>query len=178
MQYSDKYYDFQARLIYMQQLVMPSSTPLEVDERLGVVAELKREYVALVDDIFYKHKEYTDKVNRLNKLKEILETIGTAAVNTYADDLGRLIDRFEEDEHLEEFKTAMNDQLAKFQNLKSIISMDDVGEKYMCFTCLERSVEMFLDPCGHVSCTQCQPRFGTSCPFCRVAVTPKRMFLG
>jgi hypothetical protein len=56
--------------------------------------------------------------------------------------------------------------------------MDDVGEKYMCFTCLERSVDVFLDPCGHVACTQCQVRFGTSCPFCRVPVTPKRMFLG
>jgi DNA repair ATPase RecN len=151
---------------------------MEIDERLGIVAELKREYVALVDDIFHRHQEYTDKVKRLDKLKEVLETIGQDSVVSYADELRRLIDRFEEDERLEDFKADMNDQLAKFQNLKSIICMDDVGEKYMCFTCLERSVEVFLDPCGHVSCTQCQPRFGTTCPFCRVPVTPKRMFLG
>jgi hypothetical protein len=183
MQYSmeikpDKYHDFTARLIYLKQLVMPSAAPLNTDERIGVVAELKREYIALVDDIFYRYQEYNDKVNRLNKLKEILETIGPDSVASYADDIERLIGKFEEDERLEEFKVAMNDQLAKFHNLKAIICMDDVGEKYMCFTCLERSVEVFLDPCGHVSCTQCQPRFGTLCPFCRVAVTPKRMFLG
>ena len=174
----DRYHDFQTQLNYLKQLVMPSATPLEADERLGVVAELKREYIALVEDIFRRHQEYTEKVNRLNKLKEIFETIGSEAVNTYADDLGRVLDQFEDDERLEDFKTAMNDQLAKFHNLKAIVCMDDVGEKYMCFTCLERSVEVFLDPCGHVACTQCQSRFGTSCPFCRVAVTPKRMFLG
>ena len=171
----DKYYDFQARLIYLKQLVMPSSAPLEDDKRIDAVAELKREYVALVDDIFYKHQAYTAKVKRLDRLREVIETIGTAS---YADDIERLIDKFEEDERLEDFKTAMNDQLAKFHNLKAVICMDDVGEKYMCFTCLERSVEVFLDPCGHVSCTQCQPRFGKTCPFCRVDVTPKRMFLG
>jgi hypothetical protein len=174
----NKYYDFMTRLTYLKQLVMPSATPLEVDERLGVVAELKREYIELVEDIFRRHQEYTGKVNRLDKLKEILETIGTDSANSYADELGRLIDRFEEDERIEEFKVAMNDQLAKFQGLRSIICMDDVGEKYLCFTCLERSVDVFLDPCGHVACTQCQSRFGTSCPFCRVPVTPKRMFLG
>ena len=173
-----QYHDFSARLIYLKQLVMPTTSPMEIDERLGIVAELKREYVALVDDIFHKHREYTDKVNRLDKLKEVLETIGINSAVSYADELRRLIDRFEEDERLEDFKADMNDQLAKFNNLKSIICMDDVGEKYMCFTCLERSVEVFLDPCGHVSCTQCQPRFGTTCPFCRVVVTPKRMFLG
>jgi hypothetical protein len=150
---------------------------MEIDERLGIVEQLKREYVALVDDIFRRHQEYTDKVNRLDKLKEVLETIGINSAVSYADELRRLIDRFEEDERLEDFKADMNDQLAKFNNLKSIVCMDDVGEKYMCFTCLERSVEVFLDPCGHVSCTQCQPRFGTTCPFCRVPVTPKRMFL-
>lgn len=174
----DRYHDFQARLIYLKQLVMPSATPMVIDERLGIVADLKREYLALVEDVFHRHQEYTEKVNRLNKLKEILETIGPRSSDKYADELRRLIDRFEEDERLEEFKMEMNDQLAKFHNLKAIVCMDDVGEKYMCFTCLERSVEVFLDPCGHVSCTQCQPRFGTSCPFCRVTVTPKRMFLG
>jgi hypothetical protein len=172
-----QYHDFSARLIYLKQLVMPTTSPMEIDERLGIVEQLKREYVALVDDIFRRHQEYTDKVNRLDKLKEVLETIGINSAVSYADELRRLIDRFEEDERLEDFKADMNDQLAKFNNLKSIVCMDDVGEKYMCFTCLERSVEVFLDPCGHVSCTQCQPRFGTTCPFCRVPVTPKRMFL-
>ena len=183
MQYSteikpDKYHDFTARLLYLKQLVMPSAAPLEVDKRLAVVAELKREYISLVDDTFCMFQEYTDKVNRLNKLKEIVETIGPNSTDKYADELERLLPKFEEDERLEELKTRMTDQLAKFHNLKAVICMDDVGEKYMCFTCLERSVEVFLDPCGHVSCTQCQPRFGTLCPFCRVTVTPKRMFLG
>ena len=178
---NEKYFDFRARLIYLKQLAMPVTTPLcteEDDKRLDVIVKLKREYVELVDEIFNKHRNYAEKQIRLDKLTEILETIGSKSVNHYATELEQLITKFEKDEGLEDFKVSMNDQLARFQNLRSVMGMEDVGEKYMCFTCLERSVDMFLDPCGHVACNECQTKFGFTCPFCRVAITPKRMFLG
>jgi hypothetical protein len=177
--HANKYFDFQSRLNYLKHVEMPSATPLDAtDERLEVVTELKREYLALVDEIFNRHKEYTDKRGRLDKLTEIVDTFGSDMANQYVPEIERLIAKFEETECLDEFKVSMNDQLAKFQKLRSVLCMDDIGEKYMCFTCLERSVDTFLDPCGHMACSVCQMRFGTSCPFCRVMVTPKRMFLG
>jgi hypothetical protein len=92
--------------------------------------------------------------------------------------LSELVADFEEHEQMDELKTRMSDQLAKFHSLRAVLNGPDHGEKYMCFTCLERSVDVFLDPCGHMSCEQCQFRFKTTCPFCRTMITPKRMFLG
>ena len=51
----------------------------------------------------------------------------------------------------------------------------------MCSICSERSIAIFLDPCGHVSCEECMgnmvPRRGErSCPFCRGAFTTKKIY--
>ena len=51
----------------------------------------------------------------------------------------------------------------------------------LCSICSERSISVFLDPCGHVSCQQCMDslpvtRRERACPFCRGTFTTKKIY--
>jgi hypothetical protein len=45
--------------------------------------------------------------------------------------------------------------------------------QFTCFICMERNIELFIDPCGHVVCEYCwsQTRDKRKCPGCRTTVT-------
>lgn len=50
---------------------------------------------------------------------------------------------------------------------------------FTCFVCMDRLVDLFLDPCGHVMCERCWSRTPNKreCPGCRGAVRdPKKIF--
>ena len=78
-------------------------------------------------------------------------------------------------------------ELAELEHQKDI--MENIKSEFkiqttqtsMCSICSERPVNVFLDPCGHVSCDQCinslSGRRDSSCPFCRGAFTQKRVYL-
>jgi hypothetical protein len=170
----------QAKLDALKKIEPPNGTPLEAvhDERYAVVDELKKEYLALVDSIFTDNNTYSKKCQKIDKVKEVVDTLSYD--NLLCGRLSELVADFEEHEQMDELKTRMSDQLAKFHSLRTVLNLNgpDHGEKYLCFTCLERPVDTFLDPCGHMACEQCQYRFKTTCPFCRTMITPKRMFGG
>jgi len=44
--------------------------------------------------------------------------------------------------------------------------------QFTCFICMERNIELFIDPCGHVVCEYCwsQTRDKRKCPGCRTLV--------
>lgn len=50
---------------------------------------------------------------------------------------------------------------------------------FTCFVCMDRLVDLFLDPCGHVMCERCWARTANKreCPGCRGAVRdPKKIY--
>jgi len=172
-------FSLQQKLEALKAFEPPSWTPVDSidDERYAVVDSLKKEYLEIVDSIFADNLIYVTACEKIDKMKEIVATL--VDTDTFlCERLGELVTDFETHEQLDTLKAHLNDQVARFHSLRSVLTLRDHGEKYMCFTCLERSVEVFLDPCGHVACEACQVRFGPMCPFCRVLITPKRMFLG
>lgn len=53
----------------------------------------------------------------------------------------------------------------------------DRYNEFTCPVCMDKRVEMFMDPCGHVICSTCFIRLHESkCPTCRSTVTAKRMY--
>jgi len=80
--------------------------------------------------------------------------------------------------------TELRDELAQLNGtLKAMeaVLMNTNARKYSQFTCsicMERLVDTFLDPCGHLACEQCLGRTRSpSCPMCRTNVTGfKKMF--
>lgn len=80
--------------------------------------------------------------------------------------------------------TELRDELAQLNGtLKAMeaILMNTNARKYSQFTCsicMERLVDTFLDPCGHLACEQCLGRTRSAgCPMCRTTVAGfKKMF--
>jgi len=49
--------------------------------------------------------------------------------------------------------------------------------EYMCPVCMDKNVDVFLDPCGHLLCSGCLIRLrDEKCPTCRQTVVAKRMY--
>jgi hypothetical protein len=67
--------------------------------------------------------------------------------------------------------------------MKAVLRKPRVANRYLCFVCLENSVDTFLDPCGHVLCASCTLKSSMVthpflCPGCRTIVSePKKMFM-
>lgn len=81
--------------------------------------------------------------------------------------------------------TELRDELAQLNGTikaMEVVLMNTNARKYSQFTCsicMERLVDTFLDPCGHLACEQClgRTRSPSSCPMCRTTVTGfKKMF--
>lgn len=69
----------------------------------------------------------------------------------------------------------------KLDEMRKILK-DTEPERYasfICFVCMERPIDLFLDPCGHVMCERCWARTSnrSQCPGCRAGnVLPKKIF--
>lgn len=53
--------------------------------------------------------------------------------------------------------------------------------EFTCPVCMDKNVQMFLDPCGHLVCSDCALRLlrhndERKCPTCRTTVTARRMY--
>lgn len=159
-------------------LKVPEVPPSE-DSRHAVVEEVKKEYAELAAEICTLNEQYTAKCQMLDKMREMMDAFDKdpETAKTYVTDLDSLVTHFEEDEHLDALKEKMNEKLIKFRQHYKALCMSDVGEKFTCFTCLERTIDVFLDPCGHTACNECTAKFKNTCPFCRTTVVWKKLFL-
>lgn len=139
--------------------------------------KLKTEYTQTIDHLYTTQKRFHDVVQKVNSLKSILETFSSSG--KYVDDLSKVIEQFQEDENIDEIKNDIHETTKRFQMLRRVLNISDIGEEYMCFTCLQRKVDTFLYPCGHVMCNICSITIRDLCPFCRQTDIKKcKMFLG
>mgnify|MGYP003352962766 CR=1 FL=1 len=58
-----------------------------------------------------------------------------------------------------------------------------VRQEFTCMLCYESDVKLFLDPCGHMTCTACWSKVAPitpetkKCPCCRTEVKAKKIYL-
>jgi hypothetical protein len=138
---------------------------------------LKTEYLQIVDHLYATHKKFQEVIQKIDSLKSILQTLSTSG--KYIDELSAIIEQFQKEECVDDIKHDIQETTKRFQMLRRVLNVSDIGEQYMCFTCLQRRVDTFLYPCGHVMCTICSVSIRDMCPFCRCAnITKCKMFLG
>ena len=183
-EHDDELLDLHTKLLMLRTIDMPVSTgedlPEELHETERVVKHLKDDYVTAVSDVLRVNRIHDETRKKIDRLTSIIDGMGDGALR-YKDDLIRIIEQFEKDEGLSELKDQYKESVAKFQNLRRIINFlgsDDMN-RYMCFTCLERSIDTALVPCGHVTCSMCMNRLNFPvCPYCRAEFTTVKLFLG
>ena len=158
----------------------PETLPDDLKHARDVIKELKDKYVETVNQLIRVNKEHTEKRIKIDRLVDILNVMDADAVR-YKESLENVIEQFTEDERLAELKKEYEETVERFRALRHVInfvSSDDMN-RYMCFTCLDRSIESVLVPCGHVGCSLCTSRFSTTCPYCRSDVSQVlRLYLG
>ena len=107
-----------------------------------------------------------DKRTHLSKF--IVENVSTEDLKAK---LVEVIDNYEKEEGLPDLIQQCGELKGKIEAMKSVL-LHTNSERYARFTCcicLDRLVDLFIDPCGHVVCESCwiNTRDKRHCPGCR-----------
>lgn len=92
-----------------------------------------------------------------------------------------IVDEYEVTEGIGALTEEVKVMMGKVDALGRVLK-DTNAERYasfICFVCMERPVDTFLDPCGHVMCERCWIRTANKshCPGCRTqGPIPKKIF--
>jgi len=144
--------------------------------------KLKKEYFDILPEVLAGYMNIHSKKEKASLLLSIIDKFGNKDVK-YVKMIRELVDQFDIDEQITVSSTELKEKTNRMLSMRNVFSLckdADVMSAYMCFVCLERPVNIFVDPCGHVMCEQCSVRNAHQmCPYCRGSVRNyKKMFLG
>jgi hypothetical protein len=176
-----------ARSIFETMLTPPSDPPPppipfelpehwnEFEDKLG---NYKLEFVKTRADLTKKLASLTKKKEETNVLKMMLENVESQGLK---ERLSSMIDDYEHEEGLDDLTRQCGEAAGKVEAMKKVLMDTHVDKyaKFTCFVCMDRMVELFIDPCGHVICDACWARTTnkTMCPGCRnPAPVAKKIF--
>lgn len=156
--------------------------PIPQHESMETMDNLKKDYLDLVPEVLIGHMNIHSKKEKASLMLSIIDKFGNKDVK-YVEMLTQLVEQFDKDEGISAMAEELKEKTTKMLSMRNVFSLckdADVMSAYMCFLCLERPVNMFIDPCGHVICEQCSTRSALHvCPFCRGSVRQyRKMFLG
>lgn len=80
---------------------------------------------------------------------------------------------YEQEQDLEEKKIELEDMLGKIRAMEKVLTDTNAEEfeKFRCFVCMDKYVNTFINPCGHLICSECLVRANTAtCPGCRAQI--------
>jgi hypothetical protein len=151
-------------------------------EMMDSIEKLKKEYLDLVSEVLIGYMNMHAKKEKASHMLSVLDKFGNKDVK-YVEMLREVVEQFDRDECITEDAEKLKEKTTKMLSIRNVFSLckdADVMSAYMCFVCLERPVDVFIDPCGHVICEQCSVRSALHvCPFCRGSVRQfRKMFLG
>jgi hypothetical protein len=143
---------------------------------------LKKEYLDIVYDVLTGHMNMHAKKEKASYILNILNSLGNKDIK-YVNLLHEVVEQFDRDECVTDNAEKLNEKTMQMLSIREVLSLckgTTVTSDYICFLCLERPVNVFIDPCGHVVCEECSTRSALHvCPFCRGAIHQyRKMFLG
>jgi hypothetical protein len=137
----------------------------------------QRKYNLTVKEARETEMELVRKRSELKALKDAEKVLQDSPLKTKLTDM---IAEFERVEEVDNFEHLLESLRGTCKSMKKVLENTNPEHlsKFQCFVCMDRSVDTFLDPCGHVLCTTCWRR-NTSrvCPGCRASVHPKKIYL-
>ena len=156
--------------------------PIPKHELFDTLDSLKKDYLDVVSEVLTGYMNMHAKKEKASLMLSVLDKLGNKDVK-YVELLREVVEQFDRDECITEDAEKLKEKTIEMLSLRNVFSLckdADVMSSYMCFVCLERPVNVFIDPCGHVICEQCSERSALHvCPFCRGSVRQyRKMFLG
>jgi len=143
-----------------------------------VLGDKKKEYISMKHQVTALYAELALKTRQLETLKKLQEKLEGS------DDLkGKMSDMiysFENEQNIPAIKQNIAALSGKVQAVEKVLTNTNAAHyaKFQCFVCMERYVDVFLDPCGHMMCEACWLYTNSkNCPGCRTEVkSPKKIY--
>ena len=148
---------------------------IEFEKELG---NFKKEFAQAKIEFTRKYSEFETKKEEANIIRMMLSNVTSQGLK---DMLVSLVDKYETEEGIPALAQQCSVAAGKMEAYKKVL-LDTNAERYAkftCFVCMDRFVDLFFDPCGHVICEHCWSRTvnKTDCPGCRThLVGAKRIF--
>ena len=150
----------------------------EWQEFEGKLGEFKRKFYKAKRDLGIKTNELDDLQKSSTIAKLILDNVPSEDLKAR---VASVIDSYESEVGIATLTQQCGEFKGQVQAMKKILQDTEAEryERFTCFICQERLIDLFIDPCGHVVCTNCwtQTRDKRKCPGCRAAVNnAKKIF--
>jgi hypothetical protein len=136
----------------------------------------QKDYMQTTRTIRETEQNLVSKKKKLDTLRKFADTFDE---EPYKEEANQLVSKFENDEKIGE----MEEELASLKGTARAmrIALENTNPeqamKFQCFVCMDKEIDSFLDPCGHVICTACWRRNNAvTCPGCRARVTAKKIY--
>lgn len=146
--------------------------PCELDQSWkdfeALLASYKKQYVQNLNEQKKLTAELNEKMKEISHLEIMIETLNTPGLK---ERLETILDDYQTDEGFEELKRKVGEVAGRVEAMKKVLSETNAEryDKFTCFVCMERLVDLCMNPCGHVMCERCwaNTRDKTACPGCR-----------
>ena len=147
----------------------------EFEWKLG---EFKRKFYKAKRDLGLKTNELDEFQKSSTIAKLILDNVPSEDLKTR---VASVIDNYESESGIAALTQQCGEMKGRMQAMKAVLHDTEAEryERFTCFICQERLIDVFIDPCGHVVCANCwsQTRDKHKCPGCRAAVNnAKKIF--
>jgi Zinc finger, C3HC4 type (RING finger) len=131
-------------------------------------------------------RELNHLMTELDRKRDDVDQLRAASEGVTNQDLKvvleNMIDNYVVDSGLSALTQQCRELMGRYEAMNKVLK-DTNAERYAsftCFVCMERMVNLFLEPCGHVICDQCWARTPArgaphlTCPGCRSDVRAAR----
>jgi Zinc finger, C3HC4 type (RING finger) len=141
------------------------------------LGKYKSEYVKTLA----KHKLQEVEVNKLtNDINVMMTCMTSVQSKEILDELKKLVEEFKQKNNYNEKKEESLHTAGKIKSMQNVLLNTNASryDQFTCSVCMDRLVDTFLDPCGHVMCRTCHVRsMNSQCPFCRTTIIePKKIY--
>ena len=150
--------------------------PCELDERWAAfektLGEFKNEFAKGQVELVQSLSALNEKKEEINVLRMMFENISSEDLK---EKLADLIQQYESDEGIDALIQQCGEVRGRVEAQKKVLADTNADRyaKFTCFVCMDRHVDLFFDPCGHVICDGCWTRTQNKrdCPGCRTRLS-------
>jgi len=166
-----------ARALIESVLQEPHPEPIEpvefeLDERWQdfekVLGTFKQEYAVVRRDLVSTTGELNERKRDVGIVKPVVENVRDPDLK---DLLESVLDNYESEKGTAALTQQCRELLGKANEMARVLKDTHLERyaKFTCFVCMDRLVDLFIDPCGHVICDTCwaSTRNRRECPGCR-----------
>jgi len=164
----------------LERVLQPPTEPLEpipceLDETWKnfekELSKYKRDLAATRRDLAMATAQLAIKREDILHMRSVIDGMTNPRLK---ESLEKVVDKHEVEEGIEALTLQCRELMGVAHEMQKVLKDTD-AERYAsftCFVCMDRLVDTFLDPCGHVMCGPCWVRTVNKreCPGCRGAI--------